>query len=54
MTKEDRIRNKYVGDSIGVALIVDKMRQNRLGWFGYVMRRENSEAVRTVMEINVE
>jgi len=28
------------------------MRENRLRWF--VMRRENSEAVRTVMEMNVE
>jgi len=34
-------------------LIVDKMRGNRLRWFGYVMKRENWEAVRTVMGMNV-
>jgi hypothetical protein len=32
VTREDRKKNKYVvrGGSIGVALIVDKMRKNRL------------------------
>jgi len=29
------------------------MRENRLGWFGHVLRRENLEAVGTVMEMNV-
>jgi len=36
VTREDPIRNEYV--SIGVASVVDKMRKNRLGWFGCVMR----------------
>jgi len=30
VTRKDRIRNKYVRGSIEVALIVDKMRENRL------------------------
>ena len=30
VTSEDRIKNKYVRGSIGVASIVDKMRENRL------------------------
>jgi len=29
-TRKDRIRNEYARGSIGVALIVDKMRENRL------------------------
>jgi len=29
VTRADRIRNKYVRNSIGVALIVDIMRENR-------------------------
>lgn len=33
---------------------MNKKRDNRLRWFGHVMRREKSEDVRTVMEINVE
>jgi len=38
VTREDRIRNEYVRGSIGVASIVAKMRENRLG--GLVMLRE--------------
>jgi len=33
---------------------MDKMRENRFRWFGHVMRRENPEAVRAVMELSVE
>ena len=54
VTREDRIRNEYLRGSIGVAPIGDKMRENRLRWFGHVMRREESEVVRTVMNMNVE
>lgn len=48
-----RVRNVYVRGSIGVASIVDKMKDNLLRWFGLVVRREKSEAIRTVMEMNV-
>ncbi|XP_050548275.1 uncharacterized protein LOC126909909, partial [Daktulosphaira vitifoliae] len=54
VTREDRIRNKYIRGTIGVVLTVDKMRENRLRWFGHVMRKEESETIRTVIEINVE
>jgi len=30
------------------------MRETRLKWFGHVMRRENSEALRKIMEMNDE
>jgi len=33
---------------------VGKMRGNKLIWRGHGMKRENSEAARIVMEINVE
>jgi len=39
--------------SIGVASITDKTRENTLRWFGHVMRREDLEVVRTVMELSV-
>lgn len=38
VTREGRIRNGYVKDSIGVALIVDKMIKNRLRWYKHVIR----------------
>jgi len=36
--REDRIRNEYVRGSIGVASRVCKMRENRLRWFGHMVR----------------
>jgi len=46
VTREDWIRNEYVIGSIGIAVIVDKKRENKLRLFEHVMRRENLEAVR--------
>jgi hypothetical protein len=39
-TREEisRIKNLYVRGSIGIVLIVDKMRENRPRWFGNMMR----------------
>jgi len=54
VTREDRIRNKYARRSIGVTSIVGKMRKNRPSWFGHVMRKEETKAVRAIMKINVE
>lgn len=34
--------------------IVDKMGENRLKWFRYVIKKEKLETVRMVMKINVE
>jgi hypothetical protein len=34
--------------------IVDKKRKTRLKWFRYVMRREETKAVRVVMKMYVE
>jgi len=41
---EDRVRNEYVRGDIGVAFIMEKMIENRLRWFGHVMRREYTKA----------
>jgi len=50
--REDRISNEYLrGSSVDRVI---KMKESRLRWFGHVMRREHSNDVRTVMEINVE
>jgi hypothetical protein len=39
--------------SISVASIVDKGGENRLRWFGHVIRWEKTKAVRVVMKMNV-
>jgi nonsense-mediated mRNA decay protein 3 len=51
VSREDRIKNEYVRGSIGVASILDKMRDNRLRWFGHVMRREETNAVKVIMKM---
>jgi len=38
-TKHDRIRNDTIRVRVGVALIVEKMVENKLSWFGHVERR---------------
>lgn len=40
-----KIRNEYVRGGIGVTLIVDNMREYRLRWLGYMMRREETKTV---------
>lgn len=37
--KKDRIRNKVIKGSLGIAPIEDKVRENRLKWFGNIYRR---------------
>jgi hypothetical protein len=56
VTKENRIiiRNEYVRCSIGVASIVNKIRENRLRLLEHVIRREKIETGRVVMKIIVE
>ena len=38
-TRNDRIRNANIRDMIEVALIEDKLRENRLRWFGHICRK---------------
>jgi len=54
VARENRIKNEYVRDKIVVASIVDKIRENILRCFWYVMRREETKSVRVVMKMNVE
>ena len=38
-TRRDKVRNEDIRIKIGVASIEEKMRENRLRWFGYVRCR---------------
>ncbi|KAF3626371.1 Bidirectional sugar transporter SWEET1b [Capsicum annuum] len=38
-TRGDRVRNEIIREKVGVASVEDKMREGRLRWFGYVIRR---------------
>lgn len=50
----NRISNECVSGNIGVALVLDKMKENRLRWYGHVMSREETEIVRVVIRMNTE
>jgi len=52
VTREGKIKNKYIRNSVGVTLIVDEIQENRR--FGRVLRREETEALRLVNEMYVE
>jgi hypothetical protein len=54
VTRVDRIRNEYVRGSLKVAPIAEKLRANRLRWYGHVMRRDDSHVTRRVLSMNVE
>ncbi|KAG5604396.1 hypothetical protein H5410_025888 [Solanum commersonii] len=38
-TRSDKIRNEVIREEVGVASVVDKLREARLRWFGHVKRR---------------
>ncbi|KAG5595319.1 hypothetical protein H5410_036551 [Solanum commersonii] len=38
-TRSDKIRNEVIREKVGVAPVVDKLREARLRWFGHVRRR---------------
>jgi hypothetical protein len=50
----DRIMNEYIRGSLKVTPVTEKMRSNRLAWYGYVMRRDESHITKTVMSMNVD
>ncbi|RWR94899.1 ataxia telangiectasia mutated family protein [Cinnamomum micranthum f. kanehirae] len=46
ITRRDRIRNEEIWGKVGIAPIGDKMRENRLKWFGHVRRRPTEAPVK--------
>ena len=50
----DKVRNEDICSLVGVAPIEDKMRENRLQWFGHIGRRPIDAPVRRVKKINIE
>ncbi|KAL3363598.1 hypothetical protein AABB24_012720 [Solanum stoloniferum] len=45
-TRSDKIRNEVIREKVGVASVVDKLREVRLRWFGHVKRRCTDAPVR--------
>ena len=52
-TRIEKVRNEDIRSLVGVALIEDKMRENRLRWFGHIRRRPTDAPVRRVEKIDI-
>ena len=52
-TRLDRIRNGVIRERVGVAPLVDKLRETRLRWFGHVKRRSVDAPVRRCEAIDL-
>lgn len=50
---ERRLDMRRIHLSLNIPSIVDKIRKNKLRWFGRITGREESEVIRVVMQINV-
>ncbi|KAH0664891.1 hypothetical protein KY285_026097 [Solanum tuberosum] len=53
-TRSDKIRNEVIREKVGVASVVDKLREARLRWFGHVRRRCAEAPVRRCEGLVVE
>jgi len=49
----DRIRNEVIKEKVGVVTTEDKMRKNRLRWFGHVKRMNENALVRRYEAISL-
>ncbi|KAG5571307.1 hypothetical protein H5410_061073 [Solanum commersonii] len=47
-TRSDKIRNEVIREKVGVASVVDKLREARLRWFGHVKRQAETPQVRVL------
>lgn len=51
VSKMDKIRNEYIRGTFKVAKIHEKLSENRLRWYGHVMRRDEDHMTKRVMNI---
>ena len=54
MTRNDKIRNEYIRGTIKVERLEMKMREDKVRWYGHVMRRDQEHVGRRVMEMELE
>ncbi|KAG5591215.1 hypothetical protein H5410_041729 [Solanum commersonii] len=53
-TRSDKIRNEVIREKVGVASVVDKLREARLRWFEHVKRRCADAPVRRCEGLDIE
>ena len=50
----ERKTNDELWKMMGIEPVIDVVKRNRLRWLGHVLRKDESDWVRRVMEMNVE
>ena len=53
VTRKDKIRNEYIRSTVKVEQLGMKMREDRLRWYGHVMRRDQEYVGRKMMEMEL-
>ena len=53
VTRKDKIRNEYIRGTVKVEQFGMKMREDRLRWYGDVLRRDQEYVGRRMMEIKL-
>ncbi|CAL5393655.1 unnamed protein product [Camellia sinensis] len=53
-TRKDRVRYEYIREWVGVVPIGDKLRENRLRWFGHIQRRPTEAVVKRCDTVTVD
>ena len=53
VTRKDKIRNVYIWSTVEVERLGMKMREDRLRWYGHVMRRDQEYVGRKMMEMEL-
>ena len=53
VTRKDKIKNEYIRGAVKVERLGMKMREGRLSWYGYVMRRDRQYVGRRMMEMEL-
>ena len=51
VTRKDKIRNEYIRSTVMVEWLGMKMRDERLRWYGHVMRRDQEYVGRKMMKM---
>ena len=53
VTRKDKVRNEHIRSTVKVERLGMKMREGRLRWYGYVMRRDQEYVGRRMMEMEL-
>ena len=51
VTRKDKIRNEYIRGTVKVEWLRMKMREDRLKWYGHIVRRDQKYVGRKMMEM---